>query len=264
MRQTPSRRRARAADPGAPARPPGVRPAAATYRRPRALTLRLLLWRLRGPAGVLAVAVAALWVVEQLAPTPPRTVPVVVTARDVAAGTRLGAGDVRLVRVPDRLVPDAALSDPAELVDRTTRVPLPAGLPVVEPLLVGTRFAAALPDGAVAVPVRLTTPTATGLLAGDLVDIVAPVGSLGHGGDVEAGADGDGGPEPPVLAQRAIVLDVVGQGDPGGGELTGTASSWSAGTGAAEVVVWLAVSPTEGRRLAATTSGPGLGAVLVG
>ena len=217
--------------------------------RPPLLRLRVLLWHARPALVLLALAAGAVWAVGRLAPGPPPATAVVVAARDVPAGSVLQAGDLRLARLP----PDAAPDDPpgeGDLLGRTTRVDLVRGLAVVPALLEGERFGVDPPPGLVVVPVRLTGTDASALLRpGDRVDLVTL-----EAGDLWAEpADAAAEPAVTVLAARALVLDVGGE--PDGGLL---------GSAPADVVTVVAVTPEEGRRLAATTASGPLGAVLVG
>jgi Flp pilus assembly protein CpaB len=244
---------------------------------PTLVRLRILVWHARPALGVVALLIACATVVRLVAPPPPPTVPTVVAARDVAAGSELTAADLRIVAVPRPLVPDgagpggraaeAALTD---LVGRRVAVDVPRGLAVVESLLEGARFGVPPPAGTVVVPVRLDAAAVARLLRpGDLVDLVAPQG-LGWAdavadAAVRAGSgEGEGstatvGTQPQVLARRALVLD-VGEGsddrEPGAG-LTGLTAP------DADPVALVAVTPEEGRLLAAAAARDVLGAVLV-
>lgn len=102
-------------------------PANATARRRRAL----LLVSLALACGGLAASLVAGRVreVESAVGAP---VPVVVMARDVAAGAELRPGDLAVRRVPERFVPPDALAAPDEAI----------GLPVAAPLARGTQLTA--------------------------------------------------------------------------------------------------------------------------
>src|SRR5690606_41442168 len=62
--------------------------------------LRTLLWRTRWLVVAVCLAVAVCVVLGQLRPVPPPTVPVVVAARDLPAGTTVAETDVRVERLP--------------------------------------------------------------------------------------------------------------------------------------------------------------------
>ncbi|MBO1752021.1 flagellar biosynthesis protein FlgA [Actinotalea sp. BY-33] len=233
-------------------------------RPPPLITLRILLWKGRGAMLVGTLVVAGWAVVQQLAPSGPTTAPVVVTTREVPRGEVLEAGDLRVAHLPARLAPEGALGDATALVGRATAVGLTAGLPVVDPLLEGARFGVEPPPGTVVVPVRLADASVVGLLrAGDRVDLVGPAES-GPVLGMATGAEDTGSPlpQPVLLAQGAVVLDLGGGTEEEGRlGLGGVAGATSTSEAAAVTVV--AVSPEEGRALAATGSWTALGAVLV-
>ncbi|HRA50384.1 SAF domain-containing protein [Actinotalea sp.] len=214
-------------------------------RHPTLLALRIAAWRAR-PLGVLLLVGVTVGTAVHLAVPPTASVPVVVTARSVPAGQLLTATDLRVASLPVGLVPGTGHRTADPLVGRAPVVDLPAGLPVVDAVLAGERFTLEPPAGTVVVAVSLT---AAGLLvAGDRVDLVAP--SAWADGGAEAGA-------PAVLATAALVLDVDRGPDASvGGLLTSGAE--------AEPRVLVAVTPDEGRRIAAVWDGSSLGAVLVG
>lgn len=208
--------------------------------RPLLLRLRIAVWRLRRTLAVAGAVLLALAVARQAAPPSPPTDPVVVAARDLAAGTTLEAGDLREVRLPAGRAPDDTAASAEELVGRQVVVDVPARLVVVEEHLDGHRFAVDPPDGTVLVPLRLADPGLAALLRpGDRVDVVAP------------------GPDGParVLARAALVVDVPPQAEE---------MPLGLGTGppdAAPVVV--AVGPEAGRELAVASGTGEVSAVLV-
>ena len=204
------------------------------------LGLRILLWRSRPVLVACLAVVIALAVARQMAPPPEGTRPVVVTARAIAVATQLAAADVRVARVPPRLVPDEAVTDPALPVGRTTAVALPRGVPVVPSMLDDGRFGWTAPSGTVTVPVRLVDPAVAALLRpGDRIDLVAP----GH--------DLDGGTAV-VVARGALVLEVI----------LSTGGSVLGGLADPDALTVVAVSADEGHRLSGSDWGS-LGAVLV-
>lgn len=213
---------------------------------PRLLGLRVLAWRsrhlLRGVVAVMLVLAVA----RVLAPAPAPTTPVVVTARDVAVGATLTADDLRVVHVPDRLVPAGAQREVSSLAGRVPLVPLAELSVVLDGVLAGERFGMEPPPGSVVVPLVLTSAGFDGVVrVGDRVDVVT------------VADDGEASSRPEVLARRALVVDV-----PEPEERGGPAAAVGLGeTPAAAVMV--AVRPDEGRRLAATAGWSVLGAVLV-
>lgn len=135
-------------------------------------------------AVALAAAVAAVQVSALGADAEARrrawgdAVPVVVAVRDLAAGRVVGAGDVRVERWPDAVVPAAALGDPP--VGATLLADVVAGEALVASRVAPGglgRVAALVPPGwrAVAVPVSAGFgAVAPPLTVGDRVDVLAP------------------------------------------------------------------------------------------
>lgn len=135
------------------------------------LTLRIACWRARRllwAGGVAALVLVAARLVA--APEAP-TVAVVVVGRAVPAGTALASGDLQVVEVAAATAPDGTDDDPATWEGRRVVHDVPAGLPVVPELLVGSRFAADPPPGTVVVPVEVDA--AALLRPGDRVDLLA-------------------------------------------------------------------------------------------
>nr|WP_297425809.1 RcpC/CpaB family pilus assembly protein [uncultured Actinotalea sp.] len=216
---------------------------------PPAARFRVALWRARRLLGVAGLAALALVVVRVVAPAPPVTVPVVVTTTQVAAGTPLDATMLRVARVDPASAPTGRATSVEPVLGRAPLVPLPVGLPVVEEVLVGDRFAVEPPPGTVVVAVRLADPAVTGLLRpGDRVDLVTAAAAE-DGSEVVA-AD--------VVAREALVLDRAAVNEDAGPLGLG------GGSGTAAVLTVVAVPPDDGRRLAAVVGWADLGAVLVG
>lgn len=131
---------------------PPVRSRRSRYLRARAR--RFVAAGLVGVAGWSAVV--ALRPVE-----PDQGRVVLVAARDLAAGSRLGLGDLRQLRLPDAVVPAAAVTAEHELTGRVLAGPISAGellttTRVQGPgLLAGSTQSTALDPGTVAVAVPL-------------------------------------------------------------------------------------------------------------
>jgi Flp pilus assembly protein CpaB len=130
---------------------------------------RAVLRRRRLIAALLAgIAVAA--GVHAAAGPAPATVPVLVAARDLPAGARIGAADLETVRFAPGSAPEAVADDP---VGEVLAAPLRSGEPVTDVRLVGPELTAGRPD-LVAVPVRLPDPGMVALLdVGDRIDLLA-------------------------------------------------------------------------------------------
>lgn len=143
---------------------------------PRTLALR----RITAAALVLLAAAVALRAPSARGQP---TVPMLVASHDLAPGTSLTPGDVRLVAVPEGVRPPAAMGSAEQVAGRVLAGAATAGEPITPVRLVGpenTRLTTGRPD-AVAVPVRLADPAVAGLLTpGARVDVVAadPHGAL--------------------------------------------------------------------------------------
>lgn len=196
--------------------------------------LERTLWRTRFVLAALCAGLAAAVLVATAAPAPPPTVRVVVTARDVDAGSRLAARDVRTVTVAAALAPAGTLRDADDAVGRTPAVGLPAGSVLSPALLAGDGVAASAPTGRVVVALPLDDAALLTLAsAGDRVDLLTATGKV---------------------AERALVLPVAAA-DATGGLLPDR--------GAAPATLVVAVEPGEAARIAALTDGDRVLPVLV-
>jgi pilus assembly protein CpaB len=135
-------------------------------------------------------------------------VEVLVAARDLRAGARVGRGALARRRVPARFVPPGALSSPAGVVGARVAVPVRAGGYLDAGLLAGTqdgRDGGAVRRGERAVTVEVAGGiAAAGLAPGARVDVLV---------STETGAGGGGGRTVMALA-GAVLLRV---GESGGG-----------------------------------------------
>lgn len=225
-------------------------PTPAPGRRRLSRRLRLWAWRLRLPTAALLVGCAVAVTVGELRPSPPPTAPIVVAARELPAGTRLAAADVRLVAVPVGLAPDGARHAVDDVVGSVTSVVVPAGLAVAGGVLAGPGPTG--PPGTVVVPVRLGDPAVARILTpGMHVDVVAAV----------ADATGQAGAGRTLARRAVVVAGAAGSDDdaggPGGGLLGGVDDA------AEEALVLLAVGPEEAQELAGASGWTALTAVFV-
>lgn len=200
------------------------------FRRPRSpvhfarrvaallLALGALVLAVRPPAGT-AVA------------DPPETAPVVVAAADLAPGTVLTGGTLRLVQLPPGAVPAGSVASSAELTGRVLAGPVRRGEPVTDVRLVGPGLTSLLAPGQVAAPLRLPDLAVAGLVsAGDRVDVLATA---------------PGAATAAVVAEGALVLAP-----------SGASADEPEIAGAADGLLLLAVDEATGARLAAAaTSG---------
>jgi Flp pilus assembly protein CpaB len=129
--------------------------------------------------GVLALALAAATLLHGRE----HTVPVLVAARDVPAGSTLSPDDVRIRDLPATYAPAGALPEPGAAVGRILTGSARTGEPLTDVRLVGresTLLATGDPN-AVAVPVRLTDAAVADLLRpGSRVDVVGDPGVLAN------------------------------------------------------------------------------------
>jgi pilus assembly protein CpaB len=154
------------------------------------------------------------------------SVPVLVAARDLAAGTVLGRADVRSVSMPRAVVPTGTVRV-AAVLGRRVAAAMRRGEPVLDVRLLGPTLTAGLIDpGVVAVPVRVADPAVAALAhAGDRVDLLAvpaePVAGGVSAGVPEPDGAATGGPptggavtgdqvQATVLAEGVRVLAVLG------------------------------------------------------
>ncbi len=136
----------------------------------RLVTLRRAVQARRRPLAAVLAGVAVLAALRTLAPPPVPTVEVLVAARDLPAGSVVGADDVVPAAYSPGLAPHGLADDP---VGRVLAAPLRQGEPVTDVRLVGPSLTEGY-DGLVAVPVRLPDAGSVALLrVGDRIDLVA-------------------------------------------------------------------------------------------
>jgi pilus assembly protein CpaB len=130
------------------------------------------------------------------APAADPTVPVVVAAGDLPAGTALTAADLAVARLPPGNRPVGAVADAELVVDQVLAAAVRAGEVITDVRLVGAGVTALLPTGQVAAPVRLADLAVAALVrAGDRIDVLATL---------------DGSATAEVVAQGALVLAATG------------------------------------------------------
>jgi Flp pilus assembly protein CpaB len=229
----------------APAGPAGDR-----RRRERAREARLLVARYRPLLLSLAALVVLLSVVQALAPPSAATQPVLVAARDLAAGNVITDADLRQVDWPADLSPPPG--DPATaagLLGRSLASPVRAGEAVTDARLLGPGVLTGQPAGTLAVPVRLADATAATLVAvGDRVDLIA--GASPDGAAFGAGPSGSD-----VVASDVLVLAVPGRADDVTGGLGALAGGGDEPGAAAAGVLVVATDRGTAVRLAGAQAG---------
>ncbi|MFD1212624.1 Flp pilus assembly protein CpaB [Arthrobacter sp. GCM10027362] len=195
-------------------------------------------------AALLLCAAAGL-AVQALSPAPLSTVPVVVAAEDLPAGTVLSAAHLAVHAHPAAAGPAGSTAVPADLLGRRLASALRAGSPVLDTSLVGPGLLTGSPPGTVAVPVRPADPSTVQLVnPGQLVDIVL---SSGNGFEQPAAST--------VLARSVPVLWKADGATAAAGLLDSTPSAG---------LVVVAASPAEATALASSSSRGQVYLVLVG
>jgi pilus assembly protein CpaB len=201
----------------------------------RTVARRVVASLLAGAAAILSIAVAR---------TPPDgpSVPVVVAARELAAGHRLSAADLQVVRIPSDLAPADPAAQPGRLLGQVLAGPVGTGEPVTARRLTGPGLLAGQQPGHVAAHVPVADPGSVAMVRpGDRIDLLGPDGA--------------------ALASRVVVLAVDRSGAAEG--------RLDLGPAAAPPGVVVAVSPEAAAALAVATtaqgahwSGPALTLVL--
>ncbi|MFI8412397.1 RcpC/CpaB family pilus assembly protein [Paeniglutamicibacter gangotriensis] len=129
----------------------------------------------------LAAALAMLSLALCLAVLAPDTVDrieVLVAERDLPVGTLLRADDFATRSVPRSLVPAGSYADSPPADGSRLAIPVLAGTPVFDTMVIGQGLLAGLGSGSVAVPLRLDDEqTATLVRAGQMVDVVLTEGN---------------------------------------------------------------------------------------
>lgn len=144
-------------------------PTASSVRR-RLHALRRAILARRRPLAAMLVALAVLIGLRTTVGPGPPTVEVPVASRDLAAGERLEADDLSMVRWPASLAP-AGLT--GAVAGQVLAAPLRRGEAITDLRLVGSELAQAHPDLTV-MPLRLPDPAVVELLeVGDRVDLSA-------------------------------------------------------------------------------------------
>ncbi|MDT7571029.1 MAG: pilus assembly protein CpaB, partial [Actinomycetota bacterium] len=122
-------------------------------------------------AGLAAGSLAA--ALHVLAPPAPDGVRVLAATHDLAAGSALEPGDLRLVVLPTAVAPVGALRQSADAVGRVLAAPVRRGEALTDVRLAGADLLSPR-TGLVAVPVRVADAASAALVtAGDHVDVLA-------------------------------------------------------------------------------------------
>ncbi|MEV8146363.1 RcpC/CpaB family pilus assembly protein [Specibacter sp. NPDC078709] len=149
--------------------------------------LRRIALRRRRLLAALLLCLAAAIAVQQLTPSAPATVEVLVTVRDLPAGHTLAHHDVTMTAVAPVIVPDGAFASaplsPAIIspaingqpvwLGRQLSGPVRRGEVLTDASMLGNELLIGSPPGTQAVPVRVSDPATLSLLSqGQLVTVV--------------------------------------------------------------------------------------------
>ena len=151
-----------------------------------------------------------------VATSPPSapSVPVVVTAHDLAGGEVLDAGDVEVVRIPSGSVPAHAFTSVADVPRRPLVGPRRAGIVLTDVDVIDPGLLAHYGAGVVAVPVRIADAGSLAYVrVGDRIDLIA-AGTVPTGaGAAGAGASGAGATGATSVVASAVPVLAVAPAD---------------------------------------------------
>lgn len=183
-----------------------------------------------------------------LAPERADRVQVFVAGRDLPAGTLVGSSDLVVAEAPASLLPAGGYGTQWPAAGSRLAIPLPAGTPLLETMLIGPGLLAGTPAGTVAVPLRLNdAQTASLLRSGQRVDVVL---TEGNGFETKVSSQ--------VLARDVTVLWTAGQND-----AAGTSPFESSGPGEDAGLIVVAARSGIAESLAAAPQRGKLSVVLV-
>lgn len=192
----------------------------------------------------LLLCVAAGIAVHQLTPASEKRVQVLAAARNLPAGSSLGAADLLPLDVPPDMAVPGAFPAGAGFSGRQLASPLQKGQIPTEAQLLGPGLLTGAPAGSAAVPLRIADPESVRLLSpGQLITVVL----TGAGGFEESRKS-------EVLATAVPVLWTSAQG--------GKPGQWL-GTGETDGLVVVAAGPAEAEKLAGASTQGKLFFVLV-
>jgi len=131
---------------------------------------RAVVWHRRWLAA-LAAALAVWIALGVLSPKPPEHVSVVVAARHLAGGAKLGADDLSVVQMPAEVVPEGAATTISEFTGRMLAAPRTKGTPLTSADVVDSAGRA---KGEVLAPIRLADAAVVQLIkVGSVVNVIA-------------------------------------------------------------------------------------------
>ncbi|MFT8394991.1 SAF domain-containing protein [Propionibacterium sp.] len=132
---------------------------------------RVVRWHRRG-LGALAAAICLVCVLMALTPGAPPSSTVLMTTREIPAGTTLAADDFKTVEVPLNVIPGGALAHTGQVLDHVLAAPRPQGSILTQSDLVGQGLLAG-ESGMVLAPFRIADPGVAALLrVGDVISVI--------------------------------------------------------------------------------------------
>ncbi|MDQ4491163.1 RcpC/CpaB family pilus assembly protein [Sinomonas sp. ASV486] len=223
------------------ASPPLRRPQAPRGWEPaRRSPLRRFIDRRRRTLAAALLCLGAGAAVYQLTPPSAALVPVAVAARDLAGGTTVSSGDLRIARLPAEAVPQRAEAEVSKIVGQRLAGPLRSGEVLTDAAVVGPGLLAGTGPGTSAVPVRMADPASLQLLSpGQLVDLVL---------SAETGSAANTASASTTLASRVPVLWT---GKSGG---SGQAGAWLGSAQDSEGLLVVGASPEQAIRIAGAST----------
>lgn len=151
--------------------PPALRPR--RRRRPLRSLLTAARWHRRLLASVLA-AIAVACALASTSPPAVRTVPVVVTSRDLVGGHVLDSRDLEVVRLPVDSLPAHGFTAVADVPRRALVGPKRAGIVVTDVDVIAPGLLSRYGVDVVAVPVRIADAGSLAYVrVGDRIDLIA-------------------------------------------------------------------------------------------
>ncbi|MFC5370785.1 SAF domain-containing protein [Arcanobacterium bovis] len=130
---------------------------------------------------------------------------VLVAKSDLATGDTLSSSNVEVVDIPQKILPEHAVSTLAEVKDEVIAAPLPRGMPVVKEQLLDSSFSKRAPANTVVTTITLADDASLAMLQpGNRIDLYAPPRENTKDLDAE------------LLASNAVVLSTVSQQNKGG------------------------------------------------
>ncbi|MBM7824659.1 Flp pilus assembly protein CpaB [Arcanobacterium pluranimalium] len=172
----------------------------------RASPIRALLWRWRWVSFALLIAAISQSVVSILESTSVAMAHVAVAKSDLSTGDTLSSSNVEVVNLPEKLLPEHAVSDLTEINDEVIAAPLPRGMPIIKEQLLNSSFSTHAPPNTVVTTVTLADDATLGMLrAGNRIDLYAPARETTKDLDAE------------LLVKNAVVLSTVNESKSAGG-----------------------------------------------